>query len=147
MIHYIDIHTHRKDAVQREGVFQLISARSYDTLSDPDRYYSWALHPWDSAHSDTSKLLEFIVKKSILSKTLAIGETGIDALRGATQNVQIEIFTFHAKLAEACQKPLIIHCVRAWSEVLAIRKQVKPRMAWIVHGFRGKESLAQQLLQ
>ena len=45
------------------------------------------------------------------------------------------------------KKPLVIHCVKAWDELLASHRNLKPETPWLVHGFRGKKELAlQQLL-
>ena len=34
-------------------------------------------------------------------------------------------------------KPLIVHCVKAIDELLAIRKETKATQPWVLHGFRG----------
>lgn len=80
------------------------------------------------------------------SKPFAIGECGLDKLRGASMDYQICWFKRQIELSEKVQKPLIIHCVKAWDELLLLHKQVNPRMPWIIHGFRGKPQLAKQLI-
>lgn len=50
----------------------------------------------------------------------------------------------------AHQKPLIIHCVRAYEEVLAIKKEWGTQgdvIPWIFHGFNKKPAVAQMLLR
>lgn len=42
--------------------------------------------------------------------------------------------------------PLLIHAVKATEELFAIKKEMRPRNAWIIHGFRGKKELAESLL-
>lgn len=79
-------------------------------------------------------------------RIVAIGECGIDLLRGADIKLQQELFMRHASLAERVGKPLIIHCVRAWGELLGAYRCIKPSQPWIVHGFRGGPALARQLL-
>ncbi len=49
-------------------------------------------------------------------------------------------------ISESLSKPLIIHCVRAWDELLSVHKILKPAMPWMIHGFRGSVKLAEQLL-
>ena len=61
-------------------------------------------------------------------------------------DIQKNVFLRQAVLAEKLKKPLIIHCVKAWGELIAIRKIVKPHIPWIIHGFRGNGELAQQLI-
>ena len=75
-----------------------------------------------------------------------IGECGIDRQRGGDVEAQIELTRWHADLAERLGKPLILHIVGAWSEIIALRKRMKPVQPWIIHGFRGKEALARQLV-
>ena len=61
--------------------------------------------------------------------------------------MQIELFEEQVRLAEELRKPFVIHCVRAWGELLDVHKRLRPTEPWIVHGFRGKAPLAEQLLR
>jgi TatD DNase family protein len=60
--------------------------------------------------------------------------------------LQRKSFEEQIAISEAIKKPIIIHCVRAWEELLTVHKRVHPKMPWLVHGFRGKEELAGQLI-
>jgi TatD DNase family protein len=62
-------------------------------------------------------------------------------------DLQKDLFYFHIELSEKNDKPLIIHCVKAWEQLLRIKKEVKPSVPWIIHGFRGKPDLAGHLLK
>ena len=62
-------------------------------------------------------------------------------------DLQKEVFLAQANLAEETHKPLIIHCVKAWADLIACKKAVKPEMPWIIHGFRGNGELASQLVR
>jgi TatD DNase family protein len=42
--------------------------------------------------------------------------------------------------------PVVIHSVRAWDELLSEHKKLRPKMPWLIHGFRGKRELAEQLI-
>ena len=76
-----------------------------------------------------------------------IGECGLDKLRSHLDiDEQIILFAEMARIAEQLGKPVIIHCVKAFSELLAVHKQINPSVPWIIHGFRGKPQLMQQLL-
>ena len=76
---------------------------------------------------------------------IAIGETGFDKLKGPSIDLQRKAFERHFEIAEELSKPLIIHCVRAWPEILEEKKRLKPSTPWVIHGFKGKKELAQQL--
>jgi TatD DNase family protein len=81
-----------------------------------------------------------------LPNILAIGEAGFDKLRGPSVELQRKVFEKQVSIAEDHKKPIIIHCVRAWDELLASHKKLKPVTPWLIHGFRGKKELARQLL-
>lgn len=80
-------------------------------------------------------------------RIVAIGECGLDILRGASPKQQEDIFEQQALIAEQVGKPLIIHCVRATDRLLNIHRKLRPSVPWIVHGFRGKPETAMQLLR
>lgn len=59
---------------------------------------------------------------------------------------QTELLRIHFELSETLGKPMILHIVRAFSEIIALKKLWHPSRPWIIHGFRGKSQLARQLL-
>jgi TatD DNase family protein len=79
-------------------------------------------------------------------RVFAIGEAGLDSVRGADMLTQLAVFEAQIALSEAEKLPLIIHCVRAHEPLLLLRKRHKPQQAWIFHGFMLKASVAQSLL-
>ena len=101
------------------------------------------------------------IEKSIWEKTkeklkeaaqhqlvVAIGETGLDSLKGAPLEVQEQVMQAHINIASASGKPLIIHCVRTSQQVLKLWRDNPEahNVAWVIHGFRGNENVARQLL-
>ena len=134
----IDIHTHNSTAGENA---------IYNCGTDyiAGRRVSTGIHPW---HIDSqwrcgfAKVVELAKKENIV----AIGECGFDTLKGtAPIELQEEVFRAHAMLAEELCKPLIIHCVKAYDKLIALYKELSPKQAWILHGFRGKPQLAAQL--
>lgn len=130
-----DCHTHslRRDA---------IVCRQPDEPADDGYVYAVGYHPWNASDFNEQRLEE----ESSLPSTVAIGETGLDALRGPSAQVQEAAFRRHVELSERLRKPLIVHCVRAFDRLLAIKKELRPRQPWIIHGFSRKPELARQLL-
>ena len=61
--------------------------------------------------------------------------------------LQETVFIRQAKMADAAGKPLIVHLVKATDALLRLKKELKPRVPWIIHGFRGKAQLAEELLR
>lgn len=78
-------------------------------------------------------------------RMVAVGEAGLDKSIEAPLQVQQTFFDMQAHLAERHQKPMIIHCVRAFQEIVAFRKIHQNAPPWIIHGFTGSQQLARQL--
>ena len=77
---------------------------------------------------------------------IALGEAGFDRLKGPDMELQRDAFEKQVKIADSNSKPLFIHCVRSWDELLAEHKRLRPSTPWLIHGFRGKRELAEQLI-
>ncbi|MBO4550274.1 MAG: TatD family hydrolase, partial [Bacteroidaceae bacterium] len=77
---------------------------------------------------------------------LAIGECGLDAVRGPSMDIQEEVFLRQVALSEELGKPLVIHCVKAIDRLLLLRRQQHPTMPWMFHGFRGKPQQLRSLI-
>jgi len=60
--------------------------------------------------------------------------------------LQRRTFEEQVTIAEEYKMPVVIHCVRAWDELLSEHKKLRPKMNWLVHGFRGNKELASQLI-
>lgn len=107
--------------------------------------YSVGAHPWFLDKDKLNVQMAAVRAMAEGSNISAIGETGLDKVKGADQELQNLAFIKHFELAEEFQKPLIIHCVKAWPEILEFKKELKPTTPWVIHGFKGKKELAQQL--
>ena len=60
--------------------------------------------------------------------------------------MQIAVFEKQIALAEKYQKPLVLHLVAAFDELIEIKKRLKISVPIIIHGFSKNENLAKQLL-
>ncbi len=142
MTDYPDIHTHRP-APAAGGGFRLVNASPAGFAPQAGCLYSVGLHPWtltaDGPGPDEWARLAEAVR---LPQVLAVGEAGLDKLAEAPLEVQEAVLARQARLAEETGKPLVVHLVRAADELLRLRKRLRPRMPWVIHGFRGKEQLA-----
>ena len=78
---------------------------------------------------------------------IAIGECGLDRACDSDFVLQREVFIKQIELSEQYHKPLIIHAVRSYPDIISIRKEMKPNQPWIIHGFNGNEHSAEQLLR
>ena len=144
---YIDIHNH--DVIKRQGVFCVDNIMAHEKRI-PDlssgMVYSIGIHPWFLTEDNFDSFLERVRLCSESSDIIAIGEAGFDKLRGPSMELQRKAFEAQVLIADKTEKPLFIHNVRAFDELMFEYKKLKPRSIWIVHGFQGKKELAQQLL-
>ena len=143
MIIPLDIHTHRVPSLL-ESAIQNRYPETFDEKAEG--WFSVGIHPWRievyQKHYPWEKLHRFLS----LPQVLAIGEAGIDKICGISLDEQERVFLHQAEMAEEIGKPLIIHMVKSTDEMVRIRKQMRPSVPWIIHGFRGKPAQAQQLL-
>jgi TatD DNase family protein len=147
MLAFIDTHTHN---LHTENPFAVINLAIDDCnrmlTESTHRFFSVGIHPWYVHETDTStieKLEEIITDERVK----AIGECGFDRNSKASFKEQGYFFERQVLLSEKFEKPLIIHCVAAFNELILLRKRLKPTQNWVIHGFRGKPELAIQLMQ
>ncbi len=132
---FFDFHTHSKPM---RGVRAVVSApeRPADT-----ELWSLELHPWH-IHSPALPP-DFAVNAASAD---AIGEAGLDRLRGADMALQQEMLHKILAVASDLDKTVIFHCVKAVPELLAAVKKY-PRLRKVFHGFCGSTELFAELLR
>ncbi len=145
---FFDFHTHDLSAPPGRSIVSLPLETllcAADFSPRPGVLYSAGIHPWWTC-DDAEPLfqgLECLVERGAV---VAVGECGLDRLRGAALGVQQEIFGRQIALAERYALPVTVHCVRAFDVLLGMHKRLRPSTRWTVHGFRGRPALARQLL-
>ena len=119
-----DFHTHHRP---EPGISALYSGT--EPLSGV--YNSLERHPW--------RLPETFQAQPELADRLrrfdALGEIGLDRQRGPALPVQREYLRSYLQLAQELHKPVVLHVVRCFPEVLDLLRQF--RLKAMVHGFRG----------
>jgi TatD DNase family protein len=144
---FIDFHTHHDRKSPNLINLQTLHVNLELKAEDLPNICSLGLHPWfikSSSWEDAWKNLEDLAS---LSQVVAIGECGLDRNIDLPLEIQTDIFKRHIELAEDLQKPLVIHCVRAFSELIVLNKNTKSSIPWIIHGFNKKSEVFQQLLK
>lgn len=138
---YIDIHTHfgarSASAIVNLDLLQMTGSVEFD--------FSVGLHPWAITDVETTAYLGKLAELIEHRYCVAVGECGLDRLIETEMSIQIACFQQQIVLAEKFNKPLIIHCVRAFNELLVLRRQF-PRLPWIIHGFNKNPQIAKQLV-
>ncbi|TPQ26416.1 TatD family hydrolase [Methylomonas koyamae] len=149
----IDIHCHADRPATGCRISSLDISTVVDGLylqsetAEPNRYVSIGIHPWFIARQPLEQSWQKLQALCIDPQVIAIGECGLDRCTDAPLTTQSKIFSWQIELSERLGKPLIVHCVRAFAELLGLRKAFKPAQPWIIHGFSGKPALAQQLIK
>lgn len=133
---YFDVHHHER---AKHGIYNL---GLNENLSQNN--FSVGLHPKDISE-DFERDLEKIQEISKNLHCVAMGECGLDALVNVDEQLQEKIFEAQILWANEIQKPVIVHCVRRFSQLLKFQKIAKTPM--IIHGFNKKKSIADELLK
>ena len=141
----LDIHTHKAEPVSA-GKAIINRKLATDALCE-GYFYSAGIHPWDLTEFDTERRLECLREQLAEKQLVAVGEAGLDKLAAAPMQLQVAVFKEQVELSEKYRLPLIIHCVKAMEELLAVKKELRPVQPWIWHGFRGKPQQARQLME
>ncbi|MDR2894382.1 MAG: TatD family hydrolase [Alistipes sp.] len=154
---YVDIHTHRRHGMAIEMVSVMAgpnlresaavsSAALAGTASAerelPSPPFSIGIHPWQVAALDSESTLEALHEVET-APAAAIGEVGLDFSPAceADPERQKEIFEAQLRIASARHLPVVLHCVRAFEETMAILARHNPP-AVIFHGFIGSPEQA-----
>jgi TatD DNase family protein len=135
---YIDIHTH--GSRMSPGIFAVENLMAHEDRTPQDlgrQPFTYGIHPWHLTHESLGRLTENVRSATDSPNLIAIGEAGFDKLRGSDLETQRRAFELQVEISEEIRKPLFIHCVRAWDELLPAYKRLRPRMPWLIHGFRG----------
>jgi TatD DNase family protein len=142
MMDILDFHTHRLDAT---GALIAVDPRRFDPQTG--LWYSEGFHPWDNVENLTDSDFDLLRQCAGHPQVLAVGETGIDRLRGGHLVEQGEAFVRHLQLAHALGKPVVVHNVRATQDILDARRSVRLEgVPLVIHGMRGNANVARTLL-
>ena len=147
-IPFIDIHTHRsmyeRDTVTVKNIYP---GDSIPAFTGKD-FFSMGLHPWNiKSPKENNELLQIMEEALEFDHVIFVGETGLDRFVRNDFDEQLRIFEAQIIMAEECHKPLIIHCVKAYYDLIGVYKKIRPAVPWIIHGYGGNPDISKQLLK
>lgn len=138
----LDIHTHHPQPYP-QGV---INVTVEDFSPVEGQLYSVGIHPWDTSEAVAEERLSLLEKLAAHPQIVAIGECGVDLLKGGPMFRQLQLLKRHIEISEAVKKPVIMHVVKGSDIIMGLKRDLQPEQQWIIHGFRGKPQLAEALL-
>ena len=142
-VKYIDIHSHKKQDTDAIRIVDL--SEELDANLRIKHYYSLGIHPWYIKESMLDEQLMKIEVHMNANSFLTIGECGLDKVCATGIELQLLAFKKQIALSEKYQKPLVLHVVKAYNDVMQLRLATGAKQTWIVHGFNGSPQLAKQL--
>ena len=118
--------------------------RAIEMAALSDRFHAAvAIHPNHTA-AVTEADWHTVAALARRDDVVAIGETGLDCYwDDAPLKIQIDMFHRHLELSRETDKPVLIHCRDAWSELLPILQQTQ-KLRGVIHAFSGNR---EQMLQ
>ncbi len=140
---YFNLHTHSYS--NQADVFELVNQYPQE-FTDLIPRYSIGIHPWFIVEERLESDLAIIESKLKESSCLAVGECGLDKRIEVPFELQHTVFERQLLLAEQYQKPVVIHCVAAFQELIGIKKRLKISVPILIHGYSKNEQLAKELV-
>ncbi|CAN1513793.1 TatD Mg-dependent DNase [Flavobacteriaceae bacterium] len=140
---FFNLHTHKY--TNQENVLELVNQYPQE-FDETIPFYSIGIHPWYIREEQLETDLQIIESKLKESNCLALGECGLDKRIEAPLELQQMVFEKQLLLAEKYKKPVIIHCVASFQEVIATKKRLKLNVPMIIHGFSKNKQVAKELI-
>jgi len=115
-------------------------------LPSADTFCSIGVHPWDVEQISIEKIRLMFEQFKSACNVVAVGECGLDRVRKGDLKKQREVFIAQLELASENNLPVVIHCVRAWSDIVPIMQKFK-NLTFILHDFRANTIQTTKLLE
>lgn len=137
---WFDFHTHQQKV--SNSLFNVVL--NNNETPPEEGHFCVGLHPWFELNEEYLYQLEKVLENP---RCLAVGETGLDRVRNENFDEQIVYFKHHIQVAKKFEKPLILHCVKAYQDVLEIVNKTKFNLPLIFHDYNGEQQTTQRLLK
>jgi TatD DNase family protein len=167
MLHWTDSHNHLQDArlgnpgpvvaaMKSAGVTHCIvnATREADwpaveNLATSEAEFispAFGIHPWQ-AHTAADGWQERLKTLSKKHPHASIGECGLDQwISHPRIEVQLPVFIDQLRLARELQRPLTIHCLKAWAPLFEAFSEAAPPTRFLMHSFSESIETARRLI-
>ena len=122
--------------------------QNLEKKSIPGVMVGYGLHPW-WAQDRSTNWDETLTKLITNSPNAIVGEIGLDKIKGPPMEEQVSIFKYQLALAAAHNRPVSVHCVRAYGAMEAVicsKKDSLPKVI-ILHSWNGSPDTTKMLLK
>lgn len=143
MIPFVDIHTHQPSFSQ--SVVEVINILPFEEVEGRCSCFSAGVHPWYVDHDQMEAYQRWLVDISSDTRCLMIGEAGLDGACSIDGLLQDKVFQLQIDLSGAMQKPLVLHCVRRYNEMIVLSDLHPGHPPWILHGFQSSVEMVHHL--
>lgn len=142
-----NFHSHNSDApILNLALSDYDSAQLATENAASHQLYTVGIHPWDT-DENTIDYFESLARALVDDNVVALGEVGLDPLRGASIERQVYILRMQLMCAQGAGLPVVFHIVRRYDLLVELFDEFKPKEPWAVHGFRAKPEVARQLAE
>lgn len=144
MIPYIDIHTHQPSSSQ--AVFEVANIIPFEVPVGGTGHFSAGVHPWYIVKDQLEAYRDWLGQLSAEKHCLMIGEAGLDGFCQTDALFQDQVFRWQIELSASLNKPLMVHCVKRYNEMIVLSDQYNGHSPWILHGFQSSVEMVHHLL-
>lgn len=142
-MHY-NIHTHHFS--NNSEIVELVNQYPIEMNTELPNF-TVGIHPWylnENTFLDDLAVIENVIQ---LPNLKAVGECGLDKRIETSIEIQKKILIPQLLLAEKYKKPVILHCVAAYQEIIEIKKELKLTIPMVIHGFSKNSQVAESLIK
>lgn len=167
MLHWIDSHNHLQDprlgtqapvvaSMKLAGVSRCVVNATCEAdwavvqkLAHADPSFvlpAFGIHPWKADRAETG-WLERLAALLEGHPRATIGECGLDSwVALPSLEVQAPVFNAQVRLARAMDRPLTIHCLKAWGALFEAFAENPPPPRFLMHSYSGSIETARRLI-
>ncbi len=145
MIPFVDIHTHQPSHAQT--VVEVVNKLPFDVKTEPSGFFSAGVHPWYIEGEQMEAYRHWLEELLIDPHCLMVGEAGLDGSCLTGEDVQRRFFQWQIALSASLKKPLLVHCVRKYNEMIVLSDRYNSHPHWILHGFQSSVEMVYHLLE
>lgn len=148
-MNYLDVHTHHSRASRRsKEIISLDIRKALEIGYIAQGPFTLGVHPWYIDEIVIDEAYQIIEEATENEYFMSMGELGLDRIIKVPMHRQEEVFTKQVEIAKDKNvSSLVLHCVRAYPDVLNIIKKTNYKGSLIFHDYNGNPDITTQLLK